>query len=536
MKRSLIMILLVLSIFAIVKSQSPQAFNYEAIIRDNSGNVLNNRNIYIVIRILEGSTNGSTVFEENHFVSTDQFGFIQIAIGSGNNVTGSIGDISWGTNDYYIQTSIDINGTSSPVIMGVSQILTVPYALYADRAGNVDDDDADPANEIQDISLSGSNLSISGGSTVDLSVLQDGNEPNTDNQVLSISGNELSIENGNSVLLPAGGSDADADSLNEIQDISLSGSDLSISKGSTVDLSVLQDGYEANTDEQTLSISGNQLSITNGNTINLPEIMDKDSTNELISYGTLIGTTLRIYEADDSVDIDLSDVDNDINLSIILSQGNDAGNQRIINISDPVSDQDAVSKKYVDSLHNTLYTEMILDKGEFTDLRDFHTYPIVTIGSLIWMGENLDYAHDSSWYYDNDPGNDTLGRLYNYYGAMNACPDGWRLPSDEDWWDLEIALGMNPVYAHTDSLEWRNTAGVGTALKEGGSSGFEAKYGGSRLPGDLYHQIGQYARFWCSSEYDEAEGFRRALYIGSTQINRERFDKRTGYSVRCVKE
>ena len=102
---------------------------------------------------------------------------------------------------------------------------------------SINDADADPSNEIQDITFDGANLSISSGTTVDLSVLQDGTM------------------------------DADADPTNEIQDIVFDGVDLSISSGSTVDLSVLQDGTtdadaDPNNEIQTLSINVDPVSYT----------------------------------------------------------------------------------------------------------------------------------------------------------------------------------------------------------------------------------------------------------------------------------
>mgnify|MGYP006248133495 FL=1 len=116
--------------------------------------------------------------------------------------------------------------------MSISSGSTIDLSVLQD---GVTDADADPANEIQDISLSGTDLSISSGSTVDLSVLQDGTD------------------------------DADADPANEIQDISLSGTDLSISSGSTVDLSTISI-------DQTLSLNVDTLSISGGNSVILPGV------------------------------------------------------------------------------------------------------------------------------------------------------------------------------------------------------------------------------------------------------------------------
>ncbi|MEO1435386.1 MAG: tail fiber domain-containing protein, partial [Bacteroidota bacterium] len=169
----------------------------------------------------------------------------------------------WGdfTNDL-----LRVNGTFSirdaytfPDVDGTSgQVLTTNgIGDLAWSNINVNDADSNPNNEIQDISLNGTNLSISNGSTVNLAVLQDGVN------------------------------DADNNPNNEIQDISLNGTNLSISSGSTINLNVLQDGFtdaDANPSNelQNLSISGNTLSISNGNSVNLPsftgalELEDQD--------------------------------------------------------------------------------------------------------------------------------------------------------------------------------------------------------------------------------------------------------------------
>ncbi len=182
---------------------------------------------------------------------------------------------------------VDVSNPGSPVVAGSLGIGPQPssvavsgnYAFVADRTSddlkviklscalplaydpstggfanaNTDDADADPANELQSLSLSaGATLNISNGNSVNLSGI------NTDNQTLGLSGATLSISNGNSVDLA--GIDTDTDN----QTLGLSGTTLSIANGNNVNLSGI------NTDNQTLSLSGSNLSISNGNTIALP--------------------------------------------------------------------------------------------------------------------------------------------------------------------------------------------------------------------------------------------------------------------------
>ena len=189
--------------------------------------------------------------------------------------------------------------------------------------------DGDVTNEIQDITLVGSDLTISSGSTVDLS----GIDTDTDDQTLSLVGSTLSIADGNSVDLSSIDTDTqlteaevdafvanngyltsftevDGDVTNEIQDITLVGSDLTISSGSTVDLSGVD------TDDQTLSLVGTTLSIADGNSVDLAAVSSNTDEQDLTA-ATLTGTVLQIeIENGSSVSVDLSPLLTDLQTQI----------------------------------------------------------------------------------------------------------------------------------------------------------------------------------------------------------------------------
>lgn len=152
-------------------------------------------------------------------------------IGDVLTITGSSGSTTIDLSSYLDNTDdqlLILNGNELSIEGGNSVILT----------DLVDDADADPTNEIQDISLSGSSLGISEGSTVDLSFISDGYEPDTDNQTLLVEGQNLSISNGNTILLPDQVVDGDADPTNEIQTLSIEGNVLTLSGGGVVELPV----------------------------------------------------------------------------------------------------------------------------------------------------------------------------------------------------------------------------------------------------------------------------------------------------------
>lgn len=251
---------------AILWAQSPQAFKYQAVIRNNQGKILVNQLVSLQISILQDNPMGDVVYMETHQVATNDYGIANLTIGAGEVVTGVFADIPWGTNTHFVKTELDITGNRNYEFIGTSQLLSVPYALYAEQAGSannaVDDFDKDATNELQVLSLEGNMLTLSNGNTIDLGKYLD----NTDQQTLSLDNNQLTISGGNTVTI-------DANNRDEIQAISFSNDTLYLSDGGKVYLGA----YWDNTDNQTLSVSGNSLSISGGNSVQF----DTDSTNEI---------------------------------------------------------------------------------------------------------------------------------------------------------------------------------------------------------------------------------------------------------------
>jgi len=115
---------LVSVIFSIlIFAQSPQGFKYQAVYRDNSGNIISNQNIAVQIKLLQDSITGAVVFEETHNTATNDFGLFNIVIGSVNPT--DFATIDWANGSYFV--NVILNGTD----YGTSQLLSVPYALCA---------------------------------------------------------------------------------------------------------------------------------------------------------------------------------------------------------------------------------------------------------------------------------------------------------------------------------------------------------------------------------------------------------------------
>jgi uncharacterized protein (TIGR02145 family) len=221
---------------------------------------------------------------------------------------------------------------------------------------------------------------------------------------------------------------------------------------------------------------------------------------------------------------------------------------------------------------------------EFVDI-DGNEYQTIMLGNQVWMAENLKVTHynngdpiptgisNGEWQHDNvellefgayaiyddDPANaDIYGNLYNWYAVddeRGICPEGFHMPSDEEWMILEMYLGMSYDesqdlwFRGTDQgsqLAWGRNLWFGdswifySALKSNpsfGTSGFLAFPGGLRQYFDgVYNFKGISARFWSSTTTDNSdEAFFRNVLFSSSAVGRQSVDKRAGYSVRCLR-
>lgn len=188
----------------------------------------------------------------------------------------------------------------------------------------------------------------------------------------------------------------------------------------------------------------------------------------------------------------------------------------------------------VTDARDSISVDSISIKETFLDTRDGQRYTVIKIGKQTWMAENLNFYTDTgSWYYNNDSTTyaDTLGRLYNWETAAGACPDGWYLPDDDEWKELEMILGLSQ--AEADNTGWRGTS-QGTQLQVDGTSGFEAILGGYRNDNSIFTGIDSVGYFWSFSEYNSLNAMCRALDSINSGIYRNNFVKTCGNSVRCI--
>ena len=237
-----------------VTAQSPEGINYQAVVRDALGATITNAPVGLKLALVQTSASGTVVYEETFSSFSNDFGLVNVVFGQGTVVSGTFANVDWSAGPYFIEVAADVTGGTTYSVLGSQQLMSVPYALFTKSAETFisgdynnlinqpavptmtseltndsgfitspDDADADPMNEIQDITLSGSNLTISGGSTIDLSSIG-----------TQLTEAEVDAYVANNGYLT---SEVDGSNTNELQTLSVSGDSVTLSNtGGTIAL------------------------------------------------------------------------------------------------------------------------------------------------------------------------------------------------------------------------------------------------------------------------------------------------------------
>jgi uncharacterized protein (TIGR02145 family) len=346
----------------LLKSQVPEFFNYQAIVRDAAGEPIVSQTVSIWLTIYKTAPAGTNVYSEKHSPKTNEFGLVTLALGNGTSKTGVFTAIDWGSDSYFLNVQIDPEGGTAYTDMGTTQLLSVPYAMHAKTVADNDDADADPENELQDLTIDGFNLGITNGSGVTIPSLW---EPD---------GQGIKYDGGKVLITPTMG------------DVQLELADVFAAGGKN--LIIGDDAYITDVDQSgTLGIFGLEypafgalmlgedgLILSKDFTTPVPGILNIIGTSDPefgiggISFG-LLGPVISNFPVQDilfinnkvdphSGTIKLGDVGPTLsgtyeNLSI--DKNLNMNNLSVINVSDPINKQDAATKAYVDELRSLIY-------------------------------------------------------------------------------------------------------------------------------------------------------------------------------------
>ncbi len=136
MKKFYAILCLAIASLTQLQAQAPQGFNYQATVRSSSGDLIVSTNVYFKFNVMQGSQTAVPIFTEIHYVPTDDLGQVNLIIGQGTPNTGVFSELDWSLGSYYLGIELDTDTGNGYLAMGTTQLLSVPYALYAANSGN----------------------------------------------------------------------------------------------------------------------------------------------------------------------------------------------------------------------------------------------------------------------------------------------------------------------------------------------------------------------------------------------------------------
>lgn len=453
-------------------SQTPQAFKYQGVARDLEGNPISYQEILLRVSVLSGSAQGDPIFVELHQVTTSNVGLFTIDIGNmGMVISGNFSEIDWGASTYFLKVEIDMDGGLNFQLMGTSQLMSVPYALYAERTAHPEDEDADTTNEIQTLTKSGNEVTLSknGGSFID----------------------------DNTTYLPGTGLTLDSNTFN---------SAWTEANGNIYNNNPGNIGLGTSTPDQSAI-----LELKTSTKGFLPPRL---TTSEILAIPnpveglTVYNTTLK-------------------KLSVFNGSNWDCDN---------------VNLNACNGIEEFEYG------GQ--------TYNTVVIGNQCWMKENLNIgeqitgAHSQTdnsvvekYCYNNLESNcDVYGGLYQWNemmqysiipGSRGICPNGWHLPTDNEWYIIASFLGGEAMAGgklkETDTLHWHSPN-----LRATNSSRFTAIPGGYSGSYNYYISLGRQCMFWTSDKGNNTQKYLYILAYDQAGFYQGADEAYLGLSVRCI--
>jgi uncharacterized protein (TIGR02145 family) len=460
--------------------QTPQGFKYQTVVRDNSGNAVGNKTVMIRVSLLQGGTGGTSVYSELHNPTTNQFGLVNLEIGKGQMPQGTFSTIDWGNSIYFLKLEIDINGGLNFKLMGTSQLLSVPYALYAEKSGTPGPTGPTGATGSQGLTGSEGTKGDKGDTG-----------PAGAKGDQGLAGAEgPKGDKGDTGPTGAKGDQGFQGEKGDTGATGPSGADgIQGATGSTG-----ADGIQGTTGPTGPFIIG-------------------QTKGDILYY--------------------------DNNLWHILPIGTDGYCLKVVNgvphWCDPNSTWDCGSL-LKDNRDNKEYTTVLI--GTQCWMAENLKIGTMINGNINPKNDGI----IEKYCYNNEANNcNTYGGLYQWEEAMQyatnekaqgICPADWHVPSDAEWYTLEHYT--DPNINDPNATGMRGVDG-GTKLKQGGSSGFNILLGGYRNTDGNFWGVSSNSFYWSSSVYDATKAWYHYVLSDFTSIGRYYERKTQGFHLRCIK-
>ncbi len=485
---------------ASVLAQAPGKMSYQAVVRNSSNALVINQSVGMRISILQASANGSAIFVETHTVSTNTNGLASLEVGGGIVVAGNFETIDWANGPYFLKTETDLAGGSNYSLSGTSQLLSVPYALYAASAHTANNGVPTGGSNGQVLTFCNGIATWTTGGQCPGSIAALNCGSATSNGTLSAG----TAASGVSVSIPYTAGNGGAHSGQTVA-----------STGVTGLMATLPSGSFANgSGTLTYSISGTP------------------STSGTANFALNVGGQ-------------------SCTLSTVVNSGGTSGSSTATCGANNVHNSNLTYGSMTDQDGNAYKTiligtqEWMAENLKASHYRNGEMIPLIT-NTAAWSG----LTSPATCWYNNDSAasNCPYGKLYNWFvvsDLRNVCPLGWHIPTDAEWNNL-IAF-LDPSYLPTATGLQSNTAGgklktTGTQFWSSPNSSADNSSGFSGLPGGYRNSTGSFlvagenGLFWSSSEFNINNGWYHSMNFTSGNEFRNNIQKRYGLSVRCLRD
>lgn len=471
-------------------AQAPQKFSYQTVIRNSGGQLLANQQVGIKISVLQGSENGIVVFAERHTPTTNANGLASLQIGTGTLLNGSFSNINWSQGPYFISTETDPNGGTNYTIVSTQQLLSVPYALYAETSGSSIPGPQGPAGPQGPQGEQGPTgpqgpIGLTGPAG-----------PQGQTGATGAQG-PIGLTGPQGPAGPQGATGSQGPT-------GLTGPQGPAGQnGATGPQGPIgPQGPQGNpaTDNQQLSVSeiGDTLFLQGGGFVIIPGVSGANNENGQFGISTHSCGATNVHNANKTYG-SVTDIDGNTYKTIVI------GNQEWM----------AENLKVIRYQNGDL---------------------LPNLSGVVQWGSATSGAY---CYFNNDISNNCpYGKLYNWYAitdTRNLCPVGWRTPMVDDFNTLIDYLGGASVAGSqlkvVGGQYWQSPNAGALNL-----SGFSALPGGIRDGAGTPSNFGYYGFYWTGSEINSELASDLEIYFSVESVAVSADSKRDGRSVRCIRE